>query len=133
MEIQATKSVLWNPGAAGTEPDSKDKTQGAKSTFANMLRQLETGGGIRDTGEGDNGEEITTVTQVMSDGSVLITVYAGDRIVSQTKTHAAHPEENPTILSTQFEKSGSSTNSMEAEKMASAETATLMMNALGKI
>ena len=97
-----------------------------------MLRQLETGGGIRDTSEGDNGEETTTVTQVMSDGSVLVTIYAGDRIVSQSKTHAAHPEENPTILSTQVEKSGQAIPA-EAEKMASAETAAFMMNALGKV
>ncbi|MCR5439427.1 MAG: hypothetical protein K6F01_08370 [Selenomonas sp.] len=132
MEIQATKAVLWNPGAAETESSKRDKTPVAKPTFSHMLRQLETGGGIRDTGEGDNGEETTTVTQVMSDGSVLVTIYAGDRIVSQSKTHAAHPEENPTILSTQVEKSGQAIPA-EAEKMASAETAALMMNALGKV
>ena len=132
MEIQATKAVLWNPGAAEKESSKRDKTSVAKTTFSHMLRQLETGGGIRDTGEGDNGEETTTVTQVMSDGSVLVTIYAGDRIVSQSKTHAAHPEENPTILSTQVEKSGQAIPA-EAEKMASAETAALMMNALGKV
>ncbi|MDD6134687.1 MAG: hypothetical protein PUB49_08380 [Selenomonadaceae bacterium] len=132
MEIQATKAVLWNPGAAEKESSKRDKTPVAKTTFSHMLRQLETGGGIRDTGEGDNGEETTTVTQVMSDGSVLVTIYAGDRIVSQSKTHAAHPEENPTILSTQVEKSGQAIPA-EAEKMASAETAALMMNALGKV
>ncbi len=132
MEIQATKAVLWNPGAAEKESSKRDKTPVAKTTFSHMLRQLETGGGIRDTGEGDNGEETTTVTQVMSDGSVLVTIYAGDRIVSQSKTHAAHPEESPTILSTQVEKSGQAIPA-EAEKMASAETAALMMNALGKV
>lgn len=132
MEIQATKAVLWNPGAAEKESSKRDKTPVAKTMFSHMLRQLETGGGIRDTGEGDNGEETTTVTQVMSDGSVLVTIYAGDRIVSQSKTHAAHPEENPTILSTQVEKSGQAIPA-EAEKMASAETAALMMNALGKV
>ncbi len=132
MEIQATKAVLWNPSAAEKESSKRDKTPVAKTTFSHMLRQLETGGGIRDTGEGDNGEETTTVTQVMSDGSVLVTIYAGDRIVSQSKTHAAHSEENPTILSTQVEKSGQAIPA-EAEKMASAETAALMMNALGKV
>jgi len=92
------------------------------------LRQLETGGGIRDTDD-NSGEDTTVVTQVMSDGSVLTTVYEGDRIVSQNKTHAAHPEENPTILSTQVEKSGK-IGTDETEKLASAETAALMLNML---
>ena len=83
---------------------NRDKTVLAKGQFSTMLRQLETGGGITDTGE-SNGEDTTTVIQVMSDGSVLITVYAGDRLVSQTKTHAANPDKIPTILSTQVEKS----------------------------
>ena len=87
----------------GKDMVNRDKTVLAKGQFSTMLRQLETGGGISDTGE-SSGEDTTTVIQVMSDGSVLITVYEGDKLVSQTKTHAAHPEENPTILSTQVEK-----------------------------
>ncbi|WP_255449231.1 hypothetical protein [Selenomonas caprae] len=128
MEIQATKAVLWNPGAAETESSKRDKTLVAKTTFSHMLRQLETGGGIRDTDD-NSGEDTTVVTQVMSDGSVLTTVYEGNRIVSQNKTHAAHPEENPTILSTQVEKSGK-IGTDETEKLASAETAALMLNML---
>ncbi|SFT41717.1 hypothetical protein SAMN02910356_00547 [Selenomonas sp. GACV-9] len=128
MEIQATKAVLWNPGAAETESSKRDKTPVAKTTFSHMLRQLETGGGIRDTDD-NSGEDTTVVTQVMSDGSVLTTVYEGNRIVSQNKTHAAHPEENPTILSTQVEKLGK-IGTDETEKLASAETAALMLNML---
>jgi len=45
------------------------------------------------------------VTRVMSDGSVLITVYEKDKIVSQTKTHSPQPEKIPTILSTRTEQS----------------------------
>ena len=41
----------------------------------------------------------------MSDGSVLVTVYENDKIISQTKTHSPHPEKIPTILSTQVEHS----------------------------
>lgn len=40
----------------------------------------------------------------MSDGSVMITVYQGDKIISQTKTKSASPEENPTVLSTNSER-----------------------------
>ena len=98
--IQAT--TAWTD--TGNDADSKDKTLQAKSKFSTMLRQLETGGAITDTGE-KPGEDITTVTRVMSDGSVLITVYEKDKIVAQTKTHSPHPEEIPTILSTRVEHS----------------------------
>ena len=129
MEIQATKTVLWNQEAAERGKASNDKTLKAKPVFAKMLSQLETGGGVREYGAGDSGEETTTITQVMSDGSVLITVYEGDRIVSQSKTHAAHPEDNPTILSTQVDKSGK-IGTDENEKLASAETAASMLGLL---
>jgi len=91
-----------------------------------MLRQLETGGGITDTGE-SSGEDTTTVIRVMSDGSVLITVYEGDKLVSQTKTHAAHPEEKPTILSTQVEKSAPDN---AEEQLSASEQAAQMLNML---
>lgn len=129
MEIQATKTVLWNQEAAERGKASNDKTLKAKPVFAKMLSQLETGGGVREDGAGDSGEETTTITQVMSDGSVLITVYEGDRIVSQSKTHAAHPEDNPAILSTQVDKSGK-IGTDENEKLASAETAASMLGLL---
>ena len=115
---------------AWTEPGkdmvNRDKTVLAKGQFCTMLRQLETGGGITDTGE-SSGEDTTTVIQVMSDGSVLITVYEGDKLVSQTKTHAAHPEETPTILSTQVEKSVSD---KAGEQLTASEQAAQMLNML---
>ncbi|MBR1696207.1 MAG: hypothetical protein IJ709_12585 [Selenomonas sp.] len=129
MAIDAVQRVTaWS----GTKQDrnNRDGTALAKGQFAAMLRQMETGGGITDTGEG-NGEETTTVTQVMSDGSVLITVYAGDRVVSQNKTHAAHPQENPTILSTQVERSLPSGMEPLADDMAaSAASPAQMLNML---
>ncbi|SDP76947.1 hypothetical protein [Selenomonas ruminantium] len=103
MEIKPLQGITaWsNKGRAA---DSKDNTLQAKEKFSSMLRQLETGGAITDTGE-KPGEDTTTVTRVMSDGSVLITVYEKNKIVSQTKTHSPHPEETPTILSTRTEQS----------------------------
>lgn len=103
MEVSGLQAMtVWTDSSKDT--NTKDKTVLGKGQFSAMLRQLETGGGITDTGEND-GEDTTTVIQVMSDGSVMITVYAGNKIVSQTKSHAAHAEENPTILSTQVEHS----------------------------
>ncbi|SEA15100.1 hypothetical protein [Selenomonas ruminantium] len=105
---------------------NRDKTVLAKGQFSTMLRQLETGGGITDTGE-SSGEDTTTVIRVMSDGSVLITVYEGDKLVSQTKTHAAHPDKIPTILSTQVEKS---TPDKAQEQLTASKQATQMLNML---
>lgn len=110
----------------GKDTVDRDKTTAAKGQFSTMLRQLETGGGITDTGE-SSGEDTTTVIRVMSDGSVLITVYEGDKLVSQTKTHAAHPEENPTILSTQVEKSAPDN---AEEQLSASEQAAQMLNML---
>lgn len=110
----------------GKDTVSRDKTTAAKGQFSTMLRQLETGGGITDTGE-SSGEDTTTVIRVMSDGSVLITVYEGDKLVSQTKTHAAHPEETPTILSTQVEKSAPDN---AEEQLSASEQAAQMLNML---
>ena len=98
--IQAT--TAWTD--TGKDADSKDKTLQAKSKFSTMLRQLETGGALTDTGE-KPGEDTTTVTRVMPDCSVLFTMYEKDKIVAQTKTHSPHPEKIPKILSTRGEHS----------------------------
>ena len=103
MEIKPLQGITaWND--KGKAAASKDNTLQAKEKFSSMLRQMETGGAITDTGE-KPGEDTTTVTRVMSDGSVLITVYEKDKIISQTKTHSPHPEKIPTILSTRTEHS----------------------------
>jgi hypothetical protein len=103
MEIKSLQGITaWFD--KGKVAGNKDNTLQAKEKFSSMLRQLETGGAITDTGE-KPGEDTTTVTRVMSDGSVLITVYEKDKIVSQTKTHSPQPEKIPTILSTRTEQS----------------------------
>ena len=103
MEIKSLQGITaWFD--KGKVTGNKDNTLQAKEKFSSMLRQLETGGAITDTGE-KPGEDTTTVTRVMSDGSVLITVYEKDKIVSQTKTHSPQPEKIPTILSTRTEQS----------------------------
>ena len=125
MTVEALQGLtVWTE--PGKDTVSRDKTTAAKGQFSTMLRQLETGGGITDTGK-SSGEDTTTVIRVMSDGSVLITVYEGDKLVSQTKTHAAHPEENPTILSTQVEKSAPD---KAEEQLSASEQAAQMLNML---
>ena len=125
MMVDALQGMtVWTE--PGKDMVNRDKTVLAKGQFCTMLRQLETGGGITDTGE-SSGEDTTTVIQVMSDGSVLITVYEGDKLVSQTKTHAAHPEETPTILSTQVEKS---VPDKAEEQLTASEQAAQILNML---
>ena len=125
MKVDALQGrAVWTE--PGKDMVNRDKSVLAKGQFSTMLRQLETAGGITDTGE-SSGEETTTVIRVMSDGSVLITVYEGDKLISQSKTHAAHPEEMPTILSTQVEKSAPD----DAEKQLTvSEQAAQMLNML---
>ncbi len=91
--------------ATGTMSASSTKDSDTKVSFTAILNQLKTGAGAGGGASGDDSEETVTITKVMSDGSVMITVYQGDKIVSQTKTKSANPEENPTVLSTNFERS----------------------------
>lgn len=119
MDIKAVQGMTaWS--GKGKESNNKDKTLAAKEKFSTMLRQLETGGAITDTGE-KSGEDTTTVIRVMSDGSVLVTVYEKDKIFSQTKTHSPHPEKIPTILSTQVERSSPDNTELQNDNLTDAQ------------
>ena len=119
MDIKAVQGMTaWS--GKGKESNNKDKTLAAKEKFSTMLRQLETGGAITDTGE-KSGENTTTVIRVMSDGSVLVTVYEKDKIISQTKTHSPHPEKIPTILSTQVERSSPDNTELQNDNLTDAQ------------
>lgn len=106
--IDEISSKGWNINT-GNKVKNSDKESGAKNTFSAILKQMRTGGGSSGGGssDSDSDDKTTTVTQVMSDGSVFITVYKGDKIISQTKSHAANPTENPTVLSTRTDTSES--------------------------
>ena len=119
MDIKAVQGMTaWS--GKGKESNNKDKTLAAKEKFSTMLRQLETGGAITDTGK-KSGEDTTTVIRVMSDGSVLVTVYEKDKIISQTKTHSPHPEKIPTILSTQVERSSPDNTELQNDNLTDAQ------------
>ena len=86
----------------------KKKTEAAQDAFSAILRQMETGGGApRGENSGDrNDEETTTVTKVMADGSVHVTVYCGTEIISENKTKATTSEKDPTVIGTRTERLG---------------------------
>ena len=123
-EIQSISGVSTSY-ATGTSSASSTKYSDTKVSFSAILKQLKTGAGPGSGASKDSSEETVTITQVMSDGSVLITVYQGDKIISHTKTKSASPEENPTIMSTNverglpFQSDSASTNivSSNAERM----------------
>ena len=125
---------------AGTGTANKtDTTSETKDLFSSLLQQLKSGGaaGGGSGSSSDSDSDTVTVTQVMSDGSVLITVYQDDKIISQTKTHSQNPEENPSILSTKVTKdpdttataAGNATDTVNASEA----SASLMLNMLGQM
>lgn len=124
--IDAISTSSWNTVLNGTSATDKDTD--TKADFSAMLSDLKSGGGAGKKSS-DSDEETATVTQLMSDGSVLVTVYQGDEIISQTKTRAANAEENPHVLSTTFEKSGGTADS-QANSAIAGSAAALMLNAL---
>ena len=102
--------------------------------FAALLEKMKTG--TASSGSGDSSSDDTktrTVTEVLSDGSVLITVWEGNKIVSQTKTHAADAQENPTVLSVQSESGAANKDAQtlaESYVGGTASAAALGLNAL---
>ena len=86
----------------------KKKPEAAQDAFSAILRQMETGGGApRGENSGDRSDEkTTTVTKVMADGSVHVTVYRGTEIISENKTKATTSEKDPTVIGTRTERLG---------------------------
>ncbi len=129
-EIREQSKTVW-----AVSPLTQTKNDASTNDeFAAMLEKMKTGtasGGSSDSSSDD--AKTRTVTEVLSDGSVLITVWEGNKIVSQTKTHAADAQENPTVLSVQSE---SGTANKDAQTLAesyvggTASAAALGLNAL---
>ena len=113
----------------------KKKPEAAQDAFSAILRQMETSGGApRGENSSDrNDEETTTVTKVMADGSVLVTVYRGTEIISENKTKATTAEKDSTVISTRTEHIG---GAKEAELngrtgAASGASAAMLLQSLG--
>lgn len=99
-EIREQSKTVWAVSAV-----PRTGSHAAEDSFSAMLANMRAGkpaGG----GESSDDSRQTTVTQVLSDGSVLVTVYEGNRVISETKTRSADPEQTPAVLSTRTETSG---------------------------
>ena len=132
-EIREQSKTVWavNPLTQMKNDTSTD------DEFSNLLEKMKMGnvsGGSGGSGSSDD-TKTRTVTEVLSDGSVLITVWEG-KIVSQTKTHAADAQENPSVLSVQSESGAANAKDTQAQMLASsyvgstASAAALGLNAL---
>lgn len=98
-EIREQSKTVWAVSAA-----PRTGGRAAEDSFSALLKNMRAG---KPAGSGEEKDaQTTTVTQVLSDGSVIITVYEGNRIVSETKTRSAKPEQTPAVLSTRTETSG---------------------------
>jgi len=98
-EIREQSKTVWAVSAA-----PRTGGRAAEDSFSALLKNMRAGKPASSGEEKDT--QTTTVTQVLSDGSVLVTVYEGNRIVSETKTRSANPEQTPAVLSTRTETSG---------------------------
>lgn len=98
-EIREQSKTVWAVSAA-----PRTGGRAAEDSFSALLKNMRAG---KPAGSGEEKDtQTTTVTQVLSDGSVLVTVYEGNRIISETKTRSANPEQTPAVLSTRTEMSG---------------------------
>ena len=76
------------------------KTSSSTSTtdaFSQIVNNLQSGKAATDSGSSSD-DETTTITRVLSDGSVLITVMKDGEIVSETKTRSSRPDEQAMAL-----------------------------------
>ena len=133
-EIREQSKTVWavNPLTQMKNDTSTD------DEFSKLLEKMKTGnvsGGSGDSGISDD-TKTRTVTEDLSDGSVLVTVWEGNKIVSQTKTHAANAQENLTVLSVQSESGAANAKDAQAQMLAesyiggTASAAALGLNAL---
>ena len=98
-EIREQSKTVWAVSAA-----PRTGGRAAEDSFSALLKNMRAG---KPAGSGEEKDtQTTTVTQVLSDGSVLVTVYEGNRIVSETNTRSANPEQTPAVLSPRTETRG---------------------------
>ena len=102
-EIREQSKTVWAVSAA-----PRTGGRAAEDSFSALLKNMRAGKPAgKPAGSGEEKDtQTTTVTQVLSDGSVLVTVYEGNRIISETKTRSANPEQTPAVLSTRTETNG---------------------------
>ncbi|WP_294160748.1 hypothetical protein [uncultured Selenomonas sp.] len=132
-EIREQSKTVWAVSpmtATRKEADTEDE-------FSALLEQMKTGAPAGSGGRDHSDTQTRTVTEVLSDGSVLITVWEGNKIVSQTKTHAENPQADPSILSTRTDVGGTQGQNDLTQQFAASATgglsaAALALNALAQ-
>ena len=92
-------------GSLEAGPAKKAASRNISSEFSKMLDNMRKGKPADYDEEAASGKNTTTITRVLSDGSVLVTVMQDDQIISQSKTRAANPQENPWVVGTTITKS----------------------------
>ncbi len=90
----------WNKNFAAYENSQGDYSK----TFSKVLDNLKNGRAADYDAETMASQKTQTLTQILSDGSTLITVYdEGGRVISQHKTAAVNPDSNAQIVDTKTE------------------------------
>lgn len=93
--ISSTAS-LWSTTSTASKTKSSSSVEDAYSQILSNLQSGAPAGGSGDSSD----EDTVTMTQVLSDGSVLITVMQDGKVLSQTKTRAANLDDDATVIGT---------------------------------
>ena len=131
-EIREQSKTVWavNPLTQAKNDTSTD------DEFSNLLEQIKTGAPAGGSGGSSDDTKTRTVTEVLSDGSVLITVWEGNKSVSQTKSDASNAQENPSVVSVRTEMGGTNaakdtqTQMLASSYVGGTSAAALGLNAL---
>lgn len=83
-----TGAALW----ANADGERKTEKSAEYKALSERIDRLSSGGGP-ERGAKDGGEDTVTVQRTMPDGSILIVVMQGDKVISETKTPA--PQKQP--------------------------------------
>lgn len=87
--------------------NKKNSGETVSDAFSKALENLKKGRAADYDEEKINAEGTTTTTQIMSDGSVLVTVTdANGKVISQNKTRSMTPDPNAHIIDTIVETKG---------------------------
>lgn len=108
MEINAINNLSNNLIGNKRQTAAND----ASAVFSQMLDNLKHGRAADYDEAIANAEGTTTVTQIMSDGSVLVTITdAEGKIVSQSKTRSNNPDPDARIIDTVIDRNDIAVNS----------------------
>ena len=77
------------------------KTEPVDETFARMLQNLKES---KSADAREREEADTVVTRVLADGSVITQIYQGNKLIAQTMTRGAHPEQGKAVITERIEK-----------------------------